>query len=57
MKEGGGVGGGDQGRELAALMKTLEADLSPTSCLSLKAAVHYVKGLYSYTELKLHDAK
>ena len=52
MKEGEG-----QGRELAALMKSLEGDLSPTSCLSLKAAVHYVKGLYSYTELKLHDAK
>ena len=52
MKEGEG-----QGRELAALMKSLEGDLSPASCLSLKAAVHYVKGLYSYTELKLHDAK
>ena len=44
-------------KELSSLMKNFDSEVSPTSCLSLRAAVHYVKGLYSYTELKLHDAK
>ena len=43
--------------ELAALMKTVESDSATESCQSLRAALHYVKGLYSFIQLKLHEAK
>ena len=43
--------------ELAALMKTVESDSATDSCQSLRAALHYVRGLYSFIQLKLHEAK
>lgn len=42
--------------ELGALMKCLESETAE-SCQSLRAALHYVKGLYAFTQLKLHEAK
>lgn len=43
--------------ELAALMKSLETDSVTDSCQSLRAALHYVRGLFAFTQLKVHDAK
>jgi len=43
--------------ELAALMKSLETDSVTDNCQSLRAALHYVRGLYAFTQLKVHDAK
>lgn len=43
--------------ELTALMKTLEPDSATESCQSLRAALHYVRGLYALTQVKLHEAK
>lgn len=41
--------------QLSALMQSLETP--NTSCQSLLAAVHYIKGLHSFCQLKLHEAK
>ena len=43
--------------ELNALMKTLEPDSAIESCQSLRAALHYVRGLYAFTQVKVHEAK
>lgn len=49
--------GEPRGTELAALMRTLEPDSATESCQSLRAALHYVRGLYAFTQVKLHEAK
>ena len=49
--------GPSRNSELAALMKALETDSVTDSCQSLRAALHYVRGLYAFTQLKVHDAK
>ena len=43
--------------ELNAVMNTLEPDSATDSCQSLRAALHYVRGLYAFTQVKLHEAK
>lgn len=49
--------GDSRSTELNALMKSIESDSATESCQSLRAALHYVRGLYSFTQLKLHEAK
>ena len=43
--------------ELTALMKALDTDSVTDNCQSLRAALQYVRGLYAFTQLKVHDAK
>lgn len=43
--------------ELTALMKVLDTDSVTDNCQSLRAALQYVRGLYAFTQLKVHDAK
>jgi MAternally-affected-uncoordination protein len=43
--------------ELAALMTSVTSDGAGVTCQSLQSAVSYVRGLFSFTSGRIHDAK